>query len=336
MRRMKSLRKSLAVLTAVAFATAPLTAYAQAAPAGTGAPSTSSSDDGLEEAAARYKRGTELYSEGNYSAALIEFKKAYELTNAYKVLYNIGQVCYQLQDYVCALSSFEDYLKRGGPQIAAKRKEEVDAEIKRLKPRIATVTIKSNVDGAEVTIDDVPRGKTPITGLLLSAGSHRMNVAMAGKLPITRVIEVAGATTPTIEVELLDAGGGTKEVIVHDVGERSKFTTLSYVGLGFGGALFAGGVVTGVLALGASSDLKDKNYVGDPSPEAKSLQTKVKTLRLTSDILLLAGIATLGTTLFLTLTRDPNAPAEAPPPKTSAVNLSFALGPGSAALLGEF
>jgi hypothetical protein len=329
----EALRSSVAVLTAVAFAAAPVVVHAQAAPAGTATPATG--DEGFEEAAARYKRGTELYAEGNYSAALIEFKKAYELTNAYKVLYNIGQVCYQLQDYVCALSSFEDYLKRGGANVAAKRKEEVEGEIKKLKPRIATVTIKTNIDAAEVTIDDIPRGKTPITGLLLSAGSHRMSVTKAGKIPVTRVIEVAGATTPTIEVELLDAGG-TKEVIVRDVGERSKFTTLSYVGLGLGGALVAGGVVTGILALGASSDLKDKQYVGDPSPEAKSLQTKVKTLRVTSDVLLFTGLATLGTTLILTLTRDTNAPAETPPPKTGAVNLTFALGPGSAALLGEF
>ena len=335
---MKALRSSLALLTAVAFATAPMVVWAQAkpAPAGSSATATGAApDEGFEEAAARYKRGTELYSEGNYSAALIEFKKAYELTNAYKVLYNIGQVCYQLQDYVCALSSFEDYLKRGGPAVAGPRKEAVEAEIKKLKPRIATVSIKSNVEGAEVTIDDIPRGKTPITGLLLSAGSHHMSVTKGGKIPVTRVIDVAGATTPTIDVELLDAGG-TKEVIVRDVGERSKFTTLSWVGLGVGGALVVGGTVTGILALGAASDLKNQQYVGDPSSEAKSLQTKTKTLRVTSDILLATGLVTLGTTLYLTLTRNTEAPSEAPPPKTSAVNLSFALGPGSAALLGEF
>src|SRR5206468_1906893 len=106
---------------------------------------TGASDDVFEEAAARYKRGTELYAEGNFSAALIEFKKAYELTNAYKVLYNIGQVCYQLQDYVCALTSFEEYLKRGGVNVAANRKAEVEAEIKKLRPRIATCAIKTNV-----------------------------------------------------------------------------------------------------------------------------------------------------------------------------------------------
>lgn len=284
-----------------------------------------------EEASTRYARGIELYKEENYKAALVEFKRAYELTNAYKVLYNIGQVCYQLQDYVCAVTSFEDYLKRGGDEIPAGRRAEVNGELAKLRPRIAEVTIATNVPGVDITIDDVPRGKTPLKPVLLSSGSHRLTAIKEGKVPVTQQFDVAGADKPTIKIDLVDLQG--KEVVVRErVGDTSKWTTLSYIGLGVGGALLVGAGVTGVMALSTSADLKNQRYVGEPTDDARSMQNRVKTLRLTTDILAIAGIVTIGTTLALTLTRK----TETAPVAATKPSVSLGVGIGSFTLQGEF
>jgi len=44
------------------------------------------------EAASRFKKGLELFKDGDYQAALIELRRANELAPNYNVLYNIGQV----------------------------------------------------------------------------------------------------------------------------------------------------------------------------------------------------------------------------------------------------
>ena len=76
--------------------------------------------DPKEEAMARFKRAVELYEEQDFRSALIEFKEAHRLAPTYKILFNIGQACYQLQDYVCALQSFDSYLAQGKQDIPAR------------------------------------------------------------------------------------------------------------------------------------------------------------------------------------------------------------------------
>src|SRR4051794_6696164 len=67
---------------------APATTTKAAAAASPSDGSRADSTDPKEEAIARFKRGLELHGEGDFSAALIEFRKAYELAPQYRVLYN--------------------------------------------------------------------------------------------------------------------------------------------------------------------------------------------------------------------------------------------------------
>jgi hypothetical protein len=308
---------------------APSAVSSAASPAPAGASSPSPADK--EEAAARYKRGLELYAEENYRGALIEFRKAYQLTGQYRVLYNVGQVCYQLQDYVCAVESFETYLKLGTGELTEKRTAEVMAEIAKLRPRIAKVTIESNVPGVDISIDDIPRGTTPFDAVRLSEGSHKLVASKEGKLPITRQLDVAGAETQTIKLELMDAAGG--QVVIRDApaAPQSRWTTLSYVGLGTGGALAVGAGVAGFIALSSASSLKSAQYVGPADDSALSLQRKVQTSRLAADVLAGAAILTVGATLFFTLSHSPEESTA-----TSSARVTVGVGPGSFSIAGAF
>jgi len=340
---MITLKSSLSAALIVAVMSSPSLGLAQtaaptgAAPAGPSVPA-SPADAAKEEAATRYARGIELYKEENYKAALVEFKRAYELTKAYKVLYNIGQVCFQLQDYVCAVTSFEQYLERGGVEVPEKRRDDVNADLKKLRPRISDVTILTNVPGVDITIDDVPRGRTPLSAIRLSAGGHRLTAIKEGKVAVTQSFEVAGADKPTIKIDLVDTAG--KSVVVRErVGDTSKWTTLSFVGLGAGGAMLVAGGVTGVMALRASSDLDNESYVGEPTAEAKSLRSRVKSLRLATDVLIAAGVVTIGTTLVLTLTRKTESSSTTTTTgaaRTGDVKVGLGIGPGSFMIKGEF
>jgi tetratricopeptide (TPR) repeat protein len=59
-----------------------------------------------KEASERFRRGVKLYRDADYVAALVEFKRAYELAPNFRVLYNLGQTSRQLKDYAAALDAY--------------------------------------------------------------------------------------------------------------------------------------------------------------------------------------------------------------------------------------
>ena len=138
-----------------------------------------------------FDRGVLLFNEGDFRAALVEFRRAYEMTGNYKMLYNVGQTEYELQDYAGALKSFQRYLEAGGTEIESGRRAEVEGEVKGLGARVAHLKITSNVDGAEVLIDDVLIGKTPLAEpVLVSIGRRKVTLQKDGAVSAPRVVEV--------------------------------------------------------------------------------------------------------------------------------------------------
>ena len=77
-------------------------------------------------AAARFQQGVELYREGSYEGALAEFRKAYQISPSYRVLYNIAQTQYALHDYVGAYRSLAQYTTEGLGDITPERRAQVD------------------------------------------------------------------------------------------------------------------------------------------------------------------------------------------------------------------
>jgi MYXO-CTERM domain-containing protein len=155
-----------------------------------------------KEAATRFKRGLDLFKDGDYQAALIEFRRAYELAPNYNVLYNIGQVYFQLQDYPGALNALERYLNDGGDKIPKARRDDVQSDIDKLKARVATIEITTKEPGSEVSIDDVAVGKSPLAKpVMVSAGRHKISVCKAGDPCTTQVVEVASAENVKIAMD---------------------------------------------------------------------------------------------------------------------------------------
>lgn len=276
----------------------------------------------------RFKRGLELYEEQDFPNALIEFRRAYELQPSYKILYNLGQVCFQLTEYACALRNFEKYLKEGGTNVASDRRAEVERDIAKLQTRIGRIEIVTNVPGVDITIDDTYIGKTPLDASVpVGAGRRKITATKEGRVPITRVVEVAGTDSTRVALDLV-----SNVTTVTTDAPPSKWTHWSTIGVIAAGGLAVVGGTTGVLALKASSDLKDTRYAGTtPDDATTSKQSQVKTLSLVSDIFFGAAIVTLGTTLVLTLTHDPNPEQEK---KASALQLGIS--PGKVSVGGRF
>lgn len=261
------------------------------------------------EAQRRFEAGKDLYEENDFRGALIEFKRAYQLAPHFKLLYTIAQVYYQLQDYASSLQTFEKYLTDGGREVPAARRAEVDKEIERLKTRVAKVEIVCNKKGAEVAIDEVEVGSTPLSKpVLVSAGRRKITVSMKGKATVSRVLDVAGGDSTSVTIELQDEEARSKPAASSAPAPSSKPEGLGpaskgvWIGWGVTGALAVGTVITGVLALQASKNLADKRETANVGADAlEAASTKTSALALTTDILGAATLVAGGVSLYFTL-----------------------------------
>ncbi|MBI5531624.1 MAG: PEGA domain-containing protein [Deltaproteobacteria bacterium] len=326
-----ALRLLFVCAAALMICASPALSHAQGAPQG--ASSASATNDPKAEAMARYQRGIALFDEKDYQGALTELRKAYQLAPTYKLRYKIGQVCYRLQDYACALKAFDAYLSEGKNELSAERKKEVEEEAALVRAQVGRIEITTNTFGAAIAVDDVPVGTTPLEEpILVSIGKRKVTATREGRMPMSQVVEVAGGELKKVFINLPELKAETRTV---NVETPSKVTTLTWVGLGATGALAAGAIITGVLAKGASNDLKDMRYTGNtPTPEMEDKQSSVKTLALTSDIFTTAAVLTFGTTMILTFARA--TPAAVPRKEARGPVVRPGLGLGSLSVSGEF
>jgi len=310
-------------------------AFAQA-PA-TGTPS-------VEEGRTRFIRGIDLYKEGNFRAALAEFRAADAAAPNWKIAYNLGQTLFQLQEYAGAVSAFERYLNEGADKVPPDRRKEVEADLAKLRPRVAQVTVVVNVPSAEVLVDDESQGNLPrTTPLLLSAGRRKITVNAHDYLSETRVIDLAGATTPTLTFDLkpLRAPAIATPTEPSTPKETPKLPpppppppSRTPLWVGIGATVALGGATTffGLRTASKNSDFEAVlNTPGASRASVDEARSSVRSSALVTDILGGATLIAAGFSVYALFATAPKTEQEAPKPGVSAF-----VGPGSLGVSGRF
>jgi hypothetical protein len=304
--------------------------------------------DKAADADKRFNQGVALYKQGDLAAALVEFKKAYELAPNFKVLYNIGQLYAQVADYAGAIRSYQQYLNDGGANVPAKRKVEVQAEIRRLGASVAKVSILSDTKGVELSVDDAPVGNAPLPeAVLVNPGKHRVTATKAGQAPVTKPLTAKAGESLTVVFDFAPAQEPTlaaaappekpKEPEPEKPREAasardkpapatSTATSTPWVGWAVTGALGVGAIVTGIVARGAVSDYEDKKGTfGVTKGELEDAQGTARTWVYITAGLGAATLVAAGLSLYWTLSASSG--------KSAAV---LVVGPGSVGLRGTF
>jgi tetratricopeptide (TPR) repeat protein len=283
-------------------------------------------DPKLTEAQRRFHRGIELYKNGDFAGAQAEFTRAYELVPNYKILYNLGQVTYQRHDHAAALRYFRHYLADGIDQISAERRHEVSADIADLEQRIARLQIDTAEEGAEVFVDDVLVGKTPLRALIAvnggprkvdlvaRTGEHRSRQVDVGsgeivRVPFPRLTLIA---PPPSAPRAAGASGVTatpasSQAVPSIVAmpSRKPSRTFPWKSWTLTGLLAGGAAATGYIALSAKRDL-DNQLSRFPTDDIEVDYDKRRThgFALATDGLLIGTAVMTAVSLYLTI-RDP-------------------------------
>ena len=283
-------------------------------------------------AATHFDRGVKLYEERDWRAALVEFQRAYEIAPQYRVLYNVGQCLYQVEDYVGSLDAFEKYMAEGSAEVPPERRDQVQGILGELRGRVAHVRVMANVEGAEIAVDDVVVGTTPLASpLLVSAGRRKIVASKAGRTGVVRFVDVAGEDSVDVTLTLetaprtdwVAAGGSTRE------GRSPVPAIVAFSIAAAGGAV---GVVSGIEAMGNKLDLDRACSAHSCPPSSESLIDESKRNAALSSIGFAVGVAGLGAGILVLLL--PKLGADRSTARANAVR-PF-LGPGSVGATGAF
>jgi tetratricopeptide (TPR) repeat protein len=325
------------------------TAFGQE-PASADSPASAAQPDKVKEATTRFERGLALYDDSDFDAALVEFNRAYSLSPTYKILYNIGKIERVKNDYSSALAHFQRYLAEGGSEVPAERREEVEKEVGVLKERVAELSIKANVDGAAVYIDDIPVcgarmvdpncvGTTPLRApVLVNPGTRKVTAIKRGYQNAQAQLTLAGGDKNIVKLDLFDLS-----VKAEDTGPRTR----AIVAWTTTGALAIGAGVVGVLTLGKKSDYdKDRDKAEcanqivasdacnkDTFATLDSDKKTTKTFALVTDILAGAAVVGVGISIYLTAKASGKTETEQ---HATLHDVKLSAGAGSAFLSGAF
>jgi tetratricopeptide (TPR) repeat protein len=299
-------------------------------------------DELTHEAARHFQHAVALYTEGDYRAALVEFQRAYTIVPNATVLYNIGETHYQLQDYAAALTTFERYLGEAGP--TESHREAVERELDVLRARVGYLDVATTPEGAEVSVDEQPIGRTPLAApVLVSIGRRRVLASLPGGASVARYVDVAVGDAVTLQLVVPPPpGGGTPPEGLPLPPAAAAAVTPSHPG-GAGlrlvgwigaGALASASATFAVLATQESSDLRQSRSA---YPVASTTLTHeaglTTTYSILADALGLSALVIGGVTLVATFaSRGPGA--SAPSAKTGA--LRVVLSPASARITFSF
>jgi tetratricopeptide (TPR) repeat protein len=326
--------RSLLVLVMLLVGSYARSAYAQSAE------SESSAESATERARAHFKLGVDLYRERNYRAALIEFKRAYKAAPHYKLLYNLGQASLELQEDSSAIEYFTTYLSEGQDDIAPERRQEVEDTLVRLKARLATVTVATNQQGAEIYLDGSMVGTSPLTEpLKLSVGRRTIAARKHGFSPVEHVLDVAAGDHVQIDLEFKEKPAALEAKLPSQQNEfgplRDEDTSLSaaaWMGITTG-AVAAGAVTMTILTALAQNSYDDEVRGLTTAKALQKLREEAKTKALITDVL---WGATLASAVITTVLLVVDGGAEREPPRENLTAIRVDWNPTSLGVRGQF
>jgi hypothetical protein len=275
------------------------------------------------KAAVRFQRAVELYREGSYEGAMAEFSKAYQISPSYLVLYNIAQTQYALHDFVGSYKSLMQYMAEGGSEIPSDRRAQVDEMTVKLVGRIAHLQISTNVTGADIRIDDVSVGSTPLPGpISVNVGTRKVSASKAGSPEVVRVLTVAGRESVKVELRMdapIVADGAapiapkslspSTPALIETRAQATPGRAGLIVSLSTTAAFAIGTGVFGYLALHAQKDLEDQvNAYPNTRANIEDARTKSKHYGYLTDAFGAATLVSGGAAVYFALSRGGDSP----------------------------
>jgi hypothetical protein len=211
---------------------------------------------------AAFDQANKLYDQGKYPQAEASYLEAWKLKKSFDVAGNLGNLEADMNKNRQA-AEFLAYAIREFP--AGGRPQLRDALIKRLgevQAKVATLRVKVNKPGAEIFVDNVSVGLSPIDyDLYVDPGTHTVEARLEGYPPGTATVTIGKGKGSQVGVTLV---------------QKSANMAVIVAGASVAGAaVVVGGVFLGLMASKSSSagSLYDELKASGGCPPASSNPT---------------------------------------------------------------
>ena len=256
---------------------------------------------------AHYNRARKLSKKDDYEGALEAYEAAYRRKPVPWLLINLGRSLHKLGRTQDAIVNYQQFLGEKDPKPELKQKAEqflreaqtdlVNKPVKERPPKEKAPTDAGTAGGPGNLPPTAETGQgEPSSGASGGSGTGKGE-------PKTTALSV----TPNESVSASPS-------VATPTTPKSRLGPLFYGGLAVGGALIAGGVITGIVGLSSANTLQSTPYAGPVDGSSLSaLQSRVRGLGYATDILIPVGVATIAITTIVSLVRKP-AVENRPPP----------------------
>ena len=159
--------------------------------------------DKEKEARRLYTEGMASAQKGDCKAAVDMFEQSMAALPNKGSLYNLA-ICYnKLEQYQQAMSALLQLVREFDTELRDDMKASAKAEMKALKERFTWVTIATEHEGAEVLVEGISQGKTPLdVAIPLEKKVQTIVIALQGYKPWIKKTDFALVKEETFEVAL--------------------------------------------------------------------------------------------------------------------------------------
>ncbi len=158
----------------------------------------------LSETARRaWDAAKQLAGANDYKGALVEFKRAYDLSHDPRVLYNVGVTEKLLTHYARAVDAWERELHEGAAELSPAEVTEIRNAISIVQQFVTIIDVNANEPDAALTIDDIAVGKTPFAAPVhIDVGKRTLKLTKEGFLDATQTVEAATGQRASVTFKL--------------------------------------------------------------------------------------------------------------------------------------
>lgn len=186
----------------------------QAAAQPTPEPATKESEEALEKARQLFADGSKDYQQKQYAKAYVSFIASWALKQHYATAANLSDCEIRLGKYRDAAEHLA-YAIRLAPKEETAQRRKLEAAFAQMQAHVGTVTITVDVEGADVLVDEIVIGKSPLADpVFANPGRHRIRARGRQSSSKEEVVDVAPGSTQAIPLRLEALAAGSAATLV--------------------------------------------------------------------------------------------------------------------------
>ena len=158
------------------------------------------------------QQGLELREKGDDGAALVQFRRAYDLVKSGRALAQVALAEQALGRWVDAEAHLTEAIGRADDAWIARQKTLLEQALGEIQNHLGSLEITGGRPGAEVLVNGQTAGRMPLAKpLRVPAGSVALELRATGYLPVQRTVIVAARTLAREPVILVPVAGSLSE-----------------------------------------------------------------------------------------------------------------------------